>query len=1052
MKKARKLLAIVLCVLLLISMSPLSLADETQWSNEYRPSDIGPSNAVPPRSYFPTDISQLPSSEGLPDPFKFLDSTKGTNGYVTTKEEWSERRSEISDLLQYYYYGYTAPGSDVTVSYAASDPAPTASPQARTMDITITRKSTGVKANIGVTSIYVPVYKNVPTDQLGIGETNIAGPYPFIIGVGLSVSNDLLKSILRKGYAAMSLNTGSVYSDAGVGKPGHRTGAYVTLYPFDKDTYEGDSGCLLSWAWGVSRVIDALEGDGSLKGLIDPTRSVVTGNSRTGKAALLAGAFDERISIIAPSDPGEGGTASMRYTNEGRVLNYNVPNTQAGAANADYSNSNMNHATTRNEKVTNLLSNDEAHWLDIKAEDFRFDVDKLPFDAHTLMAMCAPRPLLSFTGEGFDWLGSPSAVLDTVAAKEVYEFLGVGDNIGIRVHDGAHALQPRDIPYFMAIMDREFRQNKHEGELKVEGPSDLNVNINPPLRNAETFESVWDMASYPYEVDSSYIQWSNPNDYYVYTTNELLTAGKASTIKAYSNAPKVVLTNTATGDKFTADIKDGFAAFNLSENETKEGRYSITTSGGTKGQSTVYIQCYDLKSILRMGVTKSDAGSPTGDGDIWIVGFTSKIDRSAVKIYANDVLVPSSVNEATQPGWIFKYGVAVDAGLTSRDAAGNAKGKFFQDVVPNFPAKFPAAGTANRILRVEDLKLESLPGFNFTIGTDININATATPTNWPSTNIKIGPQPNWPQYPNKNTDTGVRPVSLPMPTTSLGAATCTGFDSKTDSVTIGFENPMDTGNFGFGTNFADDYTVTWNDTKTEATIGFNGALPTNKKDELILVRLKDTAGNANVEPYVFDLIQPLDVTTTANLVKKGDYFDVAASFQQTTATNAVSFVLSYDKDKFEYAGNLGADPSQNSYIDGLTYLTSDVKDGNVKLTMMIPNYEAKNLVSLRFRAKEDADIRNADNSVTATADYVYKNPAGDKTVLQVYGSTDFTSSGDPGDTDEDGKVTLLDLSNVIDMFGVKSGDALWAKAKFFDFNKNKVIDIADIVAVAKLIF
>jgi hypothetical protein len=35
---------------------------------------------------------------------------------------------------------------------------------------------------------------------------------------------------------------------------------------------------------------------------------------------------------------------------------------------------------------------------------------------------------------------------------------------------------------------------------------------------------------------------------------------------------------------------------------------------------------------------------------------------------------------------------------------------------------------------------------------------------------------------------------------------------------------------------------------------------------------------------------------------------------------------------------------------------------------------------------------------------------------------------------------------------VKSGDALWTKAKFFDFNKNKVIDIADIVAVAKKIF
>ena len=196
----------------------------------------------------------------------------------------------------------------------------------------------------------------------------------------------------------------------------------------------------------------------------------------------------------------------------------------------------------------------------------------------------------------------------------------------------------------------------------------------------------------------------------------------------------------------------------------------------------------------------------------------------------------------------------------------------------------------------------------------------------------------------------------------------------------------------------------------------------------------------------------LDVATTANLVKKGDYFDVTTSFQDTTTTNAVSFVLNYDPSKFEYVGNLGADPSQGSYIDGVTYLTSNVGDGNIKLTMMIPDYKAKNLVSLRFRAKDNADIQNADNPITVTADFVYKDSAGKKIVRAASGSTDFTTSGNPGDTDTDGKVTLIDLSNVIDMFGVKNGDALWAKARFYDFNKNKVIDIADIVAVAKLIF
>jgi GH35 family endo-1,4-beta-xylanase len=195
----------------------------------------------------------------------------------------------------------------------------------------------------------------------------------------------------------------------------------------------------------------------------------------------------------------------------------------------------------------------------------------------------------------------------------------------------------------------------------------------------------------------------------------------------------------------------------------------------------------------------------------------------------------------------------------------------------------------------------------------------------------------------------------------------------------------------------------------------------------------------------------LDVATTANLVKKGDYFDVTASLHEATTANAVSFVLNYDKDKFEYAGNLGADPSQDSYIDGVTYLTSDAGDGNIKLTMMIPDYKAKDLISLRFRARENADIQNANNSITASANLVYKTSEGNKVLLSASGSTEFTSSGSPGDTDGDGRVTLLDLSNVIDMFGVKSGDMLWTKARFYDFNKNNVIDIADIVVVAKLI-
>ena len=191
---------------------------------------------------------------------------------------------------------------------------------------------------------------------------------------------------------------------------------------------------------------------------------------------------------------------------------------------------------------------------------------------------------------------------------------------------------------------------------------------------------------------------------------------------------------------------------------------------------------------------------------------------------------------------------------------------------------------------------------------------------------------------------------------------------------------------------------------------------------------------------------PLEVTTTANLVKQGDTFDVLASFRDTMATNAVSVVFNYDGSKFEFRRDLGN-------IDGVSCLTSEEGDGQVKLTLMIPDYNAKDLVNVRFRAKEDADLQNEESCITTVVNYVYRDElTGNKMVISTSASTSFTTSnGIPGDTDGDGIVTLIDLSNIIDMFGVKSSDDLWARAKYFDFNNNSEIDIADIVAVAKLI-
>ncbi|MCL2766641.1 MAG: dockerin type I domain-containing protein, partial [Peptococcaceae bacterium] len=58
----------------------------------------------------------------------------------------------------------------------------------------------------------------------------------------------------------------------------------------------------------------------------------------------------------------------------------------------------------------------------------------------------------------------------------------------------------------------------------------------------------------------------------------------------------------------------------------------------------------------------------------------------------------------------------------------------------------------------------------------------------------------------------------------------------------------------------------------------------------------------------------------------------------------------------------------------------------------------------------------------------------------------------PGDTTGKGYVDLIDLSNVIDMFGYGQTTPGWNTLyKFFDFNGNGRIDIYDIVYVAQRI-
>jgi hypothetical protein len=137
----------------------------------------------------------------------------------------------------------------------------------------------------------------------------------------------------------------------------------------------------------------------------------VTGCSRNGKGALLAGALDERIALTIPQESGSGGAVAWRVAQAQADKAINVQTLSSAAG--------------------------EQPWF--KADFGQTfggpNVSLLPYDHHQLMGMVAPRGLLVIDNT-IDWLGPIPAFVATSAAKEVYRSLGAADNVAYAENGG----------------------------------------------------------------------------------------------------------------------------------------------------------------------------------------------------------------------------------------------------------------------------------------------------------------------------------------------------------------------------------------------------------------------------------------------------------------------------------------------------------------------------------------------------------------------------------------------------------------------------------------
>jgi len=236
--------------------------------------------------------------------------------------------------------------------------------------------------------------------------------------------------ILNAGIGYATFYYGDVDLDYAEGfKNGIR--AYY-LKPGQKDPAHDDWGSIAAWAWGMSRAEDYFETDPD----IDARRVAIHGISRLGKTVMWAGAHDQRFAAVIASCSGEGG-AALSHRNFGETIAHLT-------------------APTR-----------YPYQFAINYQKYAAFPDKAPFDAHLIIALIAPRPLLLQTGNTDLWSDPKGEFLAAVAAGPVYKLLGkdpldtdvmpapgqpVLHDLAYLMHDGGHGMVPADWDVFLQFL------------------------------------------------------------------------------------------------------------------------------------------------------------------------------------------------------------------------------------------------------------------------------------------------------------------------------------------------------------------------------------------------------------------------------------------------------------------------------------------------------------------------------------------------------------------------------------------------------------------------
>lgn len=348
---------------------------------------------------FPAASSLTTSNAKLPNPFKMIDGTP-----VTTLAQWKCRREEMIATAEFYELGVKPRNPEkVTGSFSGNTLTVTVTDKGKTLSFTVT-----------------------------ISKPAGAGPFPAIIGFG---GGNLGSAYSNMGVATINYTGTDLAADA----VAHGGGKFYTMYGTS-----ATAGSLVGWAWGISRVIDALAVTPSAG--IDVKRLGVTGCSRYGKGALMAGVLDQRIALTISQEAGGGGCSAWRVIAAEKAAGKNI------------------------EQYDNLSTG--TNWLGTVSKSFNNSTTgKLPHDHHWLMASIAPRGLLSIENT-IDWLGPNASFVTNSVVHEIFGGVGAAGAHTYSLTTGHdHCALPQSQYHWVQSYVKKFLLGQTGEAAKVEAPA-----------------------------------------------------------------------------------------------------------------------------------------------------------------------------------------------------------------------------------------------------------------------------------------------------------------------------------------------------------------------------------------------------------------------------------------------------------------------------------------------------------------------------------------------------------------------------------------------------